>query len=56
LPFRCDFHAYLRRCYVAPVLYRAAAGRCGTILGAFAAMLQRIEGGVSGVFSCDGCC
>jgi hypothetical protein len=26
--------AYLRRCYVAPVLYRTAAGRCGTILGA----------------------
>jgi hypothetical protein len=22
-------------CYVAPVLYRTAAGRCGTILGAF---------------------
>jgi hypothetical protein len=30
----CDFCAYLRRCYVAPVLYRTAAGRCGTILGA----------------------
>jgi hypothetical protein len=26
--------AYLRRCYVAPVLYRTAAGRCGTILDA----------------------
>jgi hypothetical protein len=34
LPFRCGFCAYLRRCYVAPVLYRTAAGRCGTILGA----------------------
>lgn len=34
LPLKCDFDAYLRRCYVAPVLYRTAAGRCGTILGA----------------------
>ena len=30
----CGFCAYLRRCYVAPVLYRREAGRCGTILGA----------------------
>jgi hypothetical protein len=40
LPFRCDSCAYLRRCYVAPVLYRTAAGRCGTILGAVVAMLH----------------
>jgi hypothetical protein len=32
MPFVCSFCAYLRRSYVAPVLYRTAAGRCGTIL------------------------
>jgi hypothetical protein len=36
------FCAYLRRCYVAPVLYRRAAGRCGTILVAVLDALQRL--------------
>jgi hypothetical protein len=34
LTLQVRLYAYLRRCYVAPVLYRTAAGRCGTILGA----------------------
>lgn len=33
-PFACGFAVYLRRCYVAPVLSRTRAGRCGTILDA----------------------